>query len=1225
MHLAFTLDLTRMSLKTIERAGIPVWSPIENCKSLIAVGGIGSPSSSDFNVAADLEIYSMYSGSRIDSSGLIAREHVDSGFRAISWADIGPACPSGVIAGGLSNGTLCLWDVNRLLSASHSSPSHSRTGSSMLFSQHLHGDRPVSCLEFNPQKSTLLATGGGDGTVQVVSIERPNQPDVFRGVTTSKHANSEVLSVAWNRKVQHILASASNQGLLVVWDLKNKKEVVTIKDPGNRTRPSGLSWNPDLPTQLLVAYNDDTNPCIQLWDMRNCSYPFREFQEHTRGVTYASFCDLDSNFIVSSGRDNRGVCWSLQSGQLDAYSDLNLSSPASKLDWSPHLPGFIAAAQTSGIISIHSISQRQTSNASRYTPRWTKMPCGSSFGFGGKFVTFGSLQGHQVSVSVVPDEPAVVNEADRFEQYLASDLRPYCSSKAVDAHDDHEKLTWKLISLLFHGQDARSEVIGTMGIDVNEIQALAEKYLGRPMNAPSVKPSHQIDSTLDRADGFADAGNLDAEQLDDLFDQLAKNSEQQTAGAIPAGQIRLGSPQMLSIDADAEVPPTDWSQGPEAIVKQSILIGDITTAVECCMQCGRFADALFIAGAGDQALWKRVRDEYANKQKDPFIRLVGYVMAEELEKFVQHADLSSWVETLVILVTYSRAENYRRLVEMLAERLEKERFDVRSAVLCYLACGSFSNTVRIWASMSHAQASQSQALQGLVEKMSCLFTAIRPQAVDPIFSHKMQQYATLLANSGRILAAMRCLILVPDSTESRILKDRIYNAAPAVMGQILRNPPPFPFDAADIRPVPSSHIPQLSSGPRIHPAPAYGGSPAPGSYPVTPQLHHAPPAVGPALSHPPPSQILQSGYGNRSTPTTPSSMQGQAFNQPRGPIGIMPPPPNAVPTGSPASSLQSAGGNFAGIAPPHASQYTGIATNARPPVSAASPPSQFGSGHYSGGGHAGNIQDSPKIVRPTSTIPPRAQLPSSPNVGPVGGTTASTVGMQQRAGVPSLPVNPRMQHPPNSPQRMLPTGSQNLPTQPVPGMMQGTSPGWGNLNSDSGGPAGPAMVPPDMSYRSVTGPPTSGGLSTAPHATANPVTPGLPTSWPVPTPVQQQLSPGIVPPPKSALLPTGPLNDPVPHNEIAILQQSFTGLLERCAQDGNRRKWDDIGKKLSELYDKLAAGQISRDSVAKIKEMCNCIDRGDFINASRLRVELSASDWEKNRTWLFAVQLLLPK
>jgi hypothetical protein len=134
----------------------------------------------------------------------------------------------------------------------------------------------------------------------------------------------------------------------------------------------------------------------------------------------------------------------------------------------------------------------------------------------------------------------------------------------------------------------------------------------------------------------------------------------------------------------------------------------------------------------------------------------------------------------------------------------------------------------------------------------------------------------------------------------------------------------------------------------------------------------------------------------------------------------------------------------------------------------------------------------------------------------------------------------------------------------------------------------------------------------------------MPVSWPIPTAVQQQLSTGAAQPGKSVGS-QGPVGDPVPAQEISVIQRSLGGLLERCAQDGNRRKWDDTGRKLEELYEKLATGQIGRESVFKVKELCACIDRGDFATASRLRVELSASDWERNRTWLFAVQLLLPK
>jgi hypothetical protein len=134
----------------------------------------------------------------------------------------------------------------------------------------------------------------------------------------------------------------------------------------------------------------------------------------------------------------------------------------------------------------------------------------------------------------------------------------------------------------------------------------------------------------------------------------------------------------------------------------------------------------------------------------------------------------------------------------------------------------------------------------------------------------------------------------------------------------------------------------------------------------------------------------------------------------------------------------------------------------------------------------------------------------------------------------------------------------------------------------------------------------------------------MPVSWPIPTPVQQQLSPGIVPPPKAVPLAPAP-GEPVPPQDVAAIQRTLTSLLERCAQDGNRRKWDDTSNKLNELYRMLGQGLISRESVAKVKELCRGIEMGDFATASRLRVELSTTDWEKNRTWLFAIQLLLPK
>ena len=1037
-----------------------------------------------------------------------------------------------------------------------------------------HQGQPVSCLEFNPQKTSLLGTGGCDGTVQVVNIDRPNSPDVFHNVTTTKHASTEVLCISWNRKVQHILATASNQGLTVVWDLKNKKEVISFKDPSNRSRCSALSWNPDIPTQLLVAYNDDANPCIQLWDMRNCSYPFKEFQQHSRGVTAASYCDHDSNLIVSSGRDNRTICWSINTDQIEPYAEINLGSPATKIDWSPHLPGLLATSTTTTAVSVHSVLQRQTPAASRYSPKWAQIPCGVSFGFGGKVVMFGKKLASHLQIHIVPDEPSIAHEADKFETFLSSDLRPFCSTMHESTSDEHEKITWKLLSIISNSPSDRRSIASAFGIDVADVKLAIDKYIGRNINNTMAEAVEQdLKQTEVHAPAFADPTSLDPDQLDNLFDQLARNTESQQQLAQPVPPVptgsRRGTPRARLGEEIGDL--TDWSQGTELLIKQAILVGDFEGAVECCMRCGKFADALLLAASGSPDLWQKTRDEYTRKQKDPFVRKLGFILSQDLEKLVYHSDLSEWPETLALLTTYARNDNYAHLVELLAGRLEKESFDVRSAVLCYLACGSFDNTIRIWASMSHAQTSQYQALQGLVEKMSCLYAAIRPQTAGPIFSSKVTQYATLLANSGRTLAAMRFLMLIPDSVDTKILKDRIFNAAPSVMSQLMQKPPPFPFDYMDIR---APHMPSQ---------PAHTGSGLSQAQPSTQSQIGS----GRIQTQYQPQQTLYQGRNSPLQPTvqpafpTRSQVVPGTSNAPVGTNGVHP----AI--GTPQGQhFQHALQQPQGL--PQSHQHFATPLINPGPTSMGSNPTQS---------HVAQSSPIPSSRQPNLTA--TAPAPQRPVTTPVGHQS-----IPQRSLIP--PANPGNVASPRSisqmPQATAHAASHAAPVVAVTPQQQ-----------------------PHFPQRAVVGPPTSGGVSTAPHVTARSVTAGMPVPWPVPTAVQQQLTPNSVAPPAGAPSVSAQISEPMSSGEVAAIQNTLNGLLRMCAQDGNTRKWEDTGRKLGDLYDKLANGQLTKESKDKVKDLIACIDRGDYQHASRIRVELSASDWERNRTWLFALQLLLPK
>lgn len=48
----------------------------------------------------------------------------------------------------------------------------------------------------------------------------------------------------WNKKVSHILATGSSEGFVTVWDVKTKKESLTLNNYG-RKAASAIAWDPE--------------------------------------------------------------------------------------------------------------------------------------------------------------------------------------------------------------------------------------------------------------------------------------------------------------------------------------------------------------------------------------------------------------------------------------------------------------------------------------------------------------------------------------------------------------------------------------------------------------------------------------------------------------------------------------------------------------------------------------------------------------------------------------------------------------------------------------------------------------------------------------------------------------------------------------------------------------------------------------------------------------------
>jgi protein transport protein SEC31 len=195
-----------------------------------------------------------------------------------------------------------------------------------------------------------------------------------------------------------------------------------------------MMWNPEIPTQFAVANDDDKNPSINIWDLRNPDYPVATFSDiHYGGLLGFSWCLSDPSLVVSSGKDNRTVVTNFKTGEQ--VLELPTQNRYSRVKWSHQLHGKMCAMSPEGTTSVLSFEPEglysnperpyatpnisQQSNAP-YVPKWVQPRCGARFGFGNKLVTFDSQSQGIVRVHQKGSNPGLVEKMQEFDKQLES-------------------------------------------------------------------------------------------------------------------------------------------------------------------------------------------------------------------------------------------------------------------------------------------------------------------------------------------------------------------------------------------------------------------------------------------------------------------------------------------------------------------------------------------------------------------------------------------------------------------------------------------------------------------------------------------------------------------------------------------------------------------------------------------------------------------------------------
>lgn len=136
----------------------------------------------------------------------------------------------------------------------------------------------------------------------------------------------------------------------------------------------------------------------------------------------------------------------------------------------------------------------------------------------------------------------------------------------------------------------------------------------------------------------------------------------------------------------------------ESTIRRALMVGNFQAAVDACFESGMMAEALLLASCGGAELWSSTQAKYFEREarKRPFLHLLSAIIKSDLSELVQKSELDHWQETLAVLSTYAKTEEFGPLCAQLGKRLDEERSDKASASLCYMCAVDLGQTARYW-------------------------------------------------------------------------------------------------------------------------------------------------------------------------------------------------------------------------------------------------------------------------------------------------------------------------------------------------------------------------------------------------------------------------------------------------------------------------------------------------------------------------------------------------
>ena len=799
-----------------------------------------------------------------------------------------------------------------------------------------------------------------------------------------------------------------------------------------------------------------------------------------------SWCAQDNDILISCGKDNRTVCWNPQTGEI--YGEYPVvTNWTFQTRWNPHNPSLSATASFDGKITVYPLqstsvdarqhtgapsqavddvdffntpqveSQRNTFSLPK-APKWLRRPCGVTFGFGGKVVSFNVTEsaahpGSKVRISNFAVDVGIGDSSIKFEKAIQDkDLAGICRRQRSEELDKSERLDWTVIETLT-SQHPRKELIQYLGFSAEAGEA------ADGISKLTVNGDQGNDGSAEKPQGVSTARQ---NRLSAFFENNSEEDSFLSSLAATKG-AKINNPFQVYSGSESES---------DRNITRALLLGQFDRALDICLQEDRLSDAFMVSICGGQDCIEKAQKAYFNRKTGGpnYLRLLASVVGKNLWDIVYNADLANWKEVMAAMCTYANAEEFPDLCEALGDRLDEHARNGegpgvlrQDASFCYLAGSKLEKVVGVWISeLEHREESQLQnnsndssfgiharTLQHFIEKVTVFREATNFRDRDlqatsdwklGLLYDKYTEYADLVASFGQLRIAERYLDLLPKHyPAAEAARERIRQAT---RGQSTENAPKQPLATGRAPLHNQAGIGQVGTGTHSklnRPTPDSANPYEPAStyqtqsYPHMAQVQHKPPGYADNVRYGPVQQPRQPQF----------SLQAQAPSYPNQSVGPPPRTVNASPS-IPAPSRDPNMGNWNDMP----ESFFRSSTSRRPtpgaPVQSTNPMYGYASAAAASGmpPPVGGQQKSTPPLPPPPKGPPRTNSPmigsaSTQNIHNRPSSSAANSYAPQAASNPAgagqqQPMIPRGASPYNPPPSAAPPSNRYAPAPNAP-------------------------------------------------------------------------------------------------------------------------------------------------------------------------------------------------